>query len=118
MATTLCFNTIGTGLTIHTVAPNTLLTVKGKVYPPPPAPKLTVNDVNQFIPVSFSFPMEMHLVHIASKLNRENRSATDPENIPEGLAVLGFLFEVGYHCWLTGILYLKVWTFIPLYVAH
>ena len=37
MATTLCFNTIGTGLTIHTVAPNTLLTVKGKVYPRPPS---------------------------------------------------------------------------------
>ena len=57
--------------------------------------------------------MEMHLVHIASKLHKENRSPTDPENIPEGLAVLGFLFEVGYHRCLTGILYLKVWTFTP-----
>ena len=57
--------------------------------------------------------MEMHLVHIASKLNKENRSATDPENIPEGLAVLGFLFEVGYHRCLTGIFYLKAWTFTP-----
>ena len=52
----------------------------------------TVIDVLQ---VSFSFPMEMHLVHIAHTLDKENKSATDPDNVPDGLAVLGFLFEVG-----------------------
>ena len=55
----------------------------------------TVIDVIQ---VSFSFPMEMHLVHIAHTLDKENKSATDPDNVPDGLAVLGFLFEVGEQC--------------------
>ena len=55
----------------------------------------TVIDVLQ---VSFSFPMEMHLVHIAHTLDKENKSATDPDNVPDGLAVLGFLFEVGEQC--------------------
>ena len=38
--------------------------------------------------------MEMHLVHIAHTLDKENKSATDPDNVLDGLAVLGFLFEV------------------------
>ena len=42
--------------------------------------------------------MEMHLVHIAHTLDKENKSATDPDNVPDGLAVLGFLFEVGEQC--------------------
>ena len=42
--------------------------------------------------------MEMHLVHIAHTLDKENKSATDPDNVPDGLAVLGFLFEVGERC--------------------
>ena len=39
--------------------------------------------------------MEMHLVHISNQLDKENKSATADGDVPEGLAVLGFLFEVG-----------------------
>ena len=37
----------------------------------------------------------MHLVHISNLLDKENKSATADGDVPEGLAVLGFLFEVG-----------------------
>jgi len=40
------------------------------------------------------FPMEMHLVHISNLLDKENKSATADGDVSEGLAVLGFLFEV------------------------
>ena len=61
-----------------------------------------VANVIDVLQVSFSFPMEMHLVHIAHTLDKENKSATDPDNVPDGLAVLGFLFEVGEQCWPSG----------------
>ena len=37
----------------------------------------------------------MHLVHISNLLDKENKSATADGDVSEGLAVLGFLFEVG-----------------------
>ena len=40
------------------------------------------------------FPMEMHLVHQASSLEWGVESATSPVNIPDGLAVAAFLWEV------------------------
>ena len=40
------------------------------------------------------FPMEMHLVHQSSDLEWGVDSATDPDNVVDGLAVAAFMWEV------------------------
>ena len=40
------------------------------------------------------FPLEMHLVHLAADIEWGVGSATSP-NVPDGLAVAGFFWEVG-----------------------
>ena len=40
------------------------------------------------------FPLEMHMVHLASDIEWGVGSATKPKNVPDGLAVAGFFFEV------------------------
>ena len=40
------------------------------------------------------FPLEMHLVHLSSDIEWGVGSATSPVNIPGGLAVAAFLWEV------------------------
>ena len=40
------------------------------------------------------FSLEMHLVHLSSDIKWGVGSATSPVNIPDGLAVAAFLWEV------------------------
>jgi carbonic anhydrase len=43
------------------------------------------------------FPLEMHLVHLAADIEWGVGSATAPSNVPDGLAVAGFLWEVCHY---------------------